>query len=202
MTVAKSISAVRPLPSSKEISGSMLPICSPIFRQNPEELERVNTEVHYLGYYLKWHPQGAYYYSQEHGGFQAAPERTPRDLFENTMASMTRSMTFTSIRRSPNLASAARRMMRPRKSGTVKSTAKKALRLSAGSTANSRKDLPRKFSSIFPSARRNSPPPQRPSTIPGMDRAYFAELEDRFRSPHLWTRKNGDWTLKHAVWHD
>lgn len=34
-------------------------------------------EVHYLGYYLKWHPQSCYYYSVEHGGFEASPERSP-----------------------------------------------------------------------------------------------------------------------------
>lgn len=32
--------------------------------------------MRYLGYYEKWHPQGAYYYSVEHGGFRPAPERT------------------------------------------------------------------------------------------------------------------------------
>jgi len=44
---------------------------------NPNVIEEKNIEVHYLGYYLPWHPQGAYYYAVEHGGFQAAPERTP-----------------------------------------------------------------------------------------------------------------------------
>lgn len=39
------------------------------------QLERV--QVHYLGYYLKWHPQSCYYYAVEHGGFEASPERTP-----------------------------------------------------------------------------------------------------------------------------
>ena len=34
-------------------------------------------EVHYLGYYLKWKPQEAYYYAVEHGGFEPSPERTP-----------------------------------------------------------------------------------------------------------------------------
>ena len=38
---------------------------------------RQKVEVHYLGYYLKWHPQSCYYYAVEHGGFQASPERTP-----------------------------------------------------------------------------------------------------------------------------
>lgn len=44
---------------------------------NPATLEAAGVEVHYLGYYLKWHPQAAYYYAVEHGGFEAAPERTP-----------------------------------------------------------------------------------------------------------------------------
>ncbi len=33
--------------------------------------------MHYLGHYLRWRPQSAYYYAVEHGGFEAAPERTP-----------------------------------------------------------------------------------------------------------------------------
>jgi len=44
---------------------------------NPAKLEEKKIEVHYLGYYLPWHPQGAYYYAVENGGFQASPERTP-----------------------------------------------------------------------------------------------------------------------------
>ena len=34
-------------------------------------------QVHYLGYYLRWHPQACYYYAVEHGGFECAPERSP-----------------------------------------------------------------------------------------------------------------------------
>ncbi len=34
-------------------------------------------DVRYLGYYLKWKPQEAYYYAAEHGGFEPSPERTP-----------------------------------------------------------------------------------------------------------------------------
>jgi len=47
----------------------------PYLPANPDLLQGV--EVHYLGYYLKWHPQGCYYYAVEHGGFQACPHRTP-----------------------------------------------------------------------------------------------------------------------------
>lgn len=50
---------------------------APYMPANPGLLERKGVEVHYLGYYLRWHPQSAYYYAVEHGGFEAAPERTP-----------------------------------------------------------------------------------------------------------------------------
>ena len=49
----------------------------PYLPADPNEIERQKVEVHYLGYYLKWHPQSCYYYAVEHGGFQASPERTP-----------------------------------------------------------------------------------------------------------------------------
>lgn len=50
---------------------------APYFPVTPEEIGDREIEFHYLGYYVKWHPQGAYYYSVKHCGFEAAPERTP-----------------------------------------------------------------------------------------------------------------------------
>ena len=49
----------------------------PYLPANPNQIAEKNIEVHYLGYYLKWHPQSCYYYSVENGGFEASPERTP-----------------------------------------------------------------------------------------------------------------------------
>ncbi|HLA42248.1 MAG TPA: N-acetyl sugar amidotransferase, partial [Aggregatilineales bacterium] len=40
-----------------------------------KKLEASNIEVHYLGYYIKWVPQEAYYYAVENTGFQARPFR-------------------------------------------------------------------------------------------------------------------------------
>ena len=40
-----------------------------------DKLEKLKMEVHYLGYYLKWTPQEAYYYASSHTGFQANPVR-------------------------------------------------------------------------------------------------------------------------------
>ena len=41
-----------------------------------EDLSNKNIEVHYLGYYLKWTPQEAYYYAVENTNFKARPHRT------------------------------------------------------------------------------------------------------------------------------
>ena len=44
---------------------------------NPNQIFENKIQVHYLGYYHKWHPQSCYYYAVENGGFVASPERTP-----------------------------------------------------------------------------------------------------------------------------
>jgi hypothetical protein len=44
---------------------------------DPNLLQVKRIEVRYLGYYLRWHPQSAYYYAVENGGFIPSPERTP-----------------------------------------------------------------------------------------------------------------------------
>jgi hypothetical protein len=36
---------------------------------------------------------------------------------------------------------------------------------------------------------------------PIMTREYFTRLADSCRSPHLWTWRDGEWQLRHAVWH-
>lgn len=40
------------------------------------EFQGTNIEIHYLGYYLKWIPQEAYYYAVKHTNFQPRPFRT------------------------------------------------------------------------------------------------------------------------------
>ena len=58
------------------LSFPFLSSSSPYFPPSRKELEEKKTEVHYLGYYLKWTPQEAYYYAVENTGFKANPVRT------------------------------------------------------------------------------------------------------------------------------
>lgn len=39
-------------------------------------VQKLGMEVHYMGYYIRWDPQEAYYFSVENSGFEANPERT------------------------------------------------------------------------------------------------------------------------------
>mgnify|MGYP000268060850 CR=1 FL=1 len=48
---------------------------APYIAPKKKDLIEAGVEVHYLGYYIKWHPQAAYYFAVENGGFEAAPER-------------------------------------------------------------------------------------------------------------------------------
>jgi N-acetyl sugar amidotransferase len=49
---------------------------TPYLPLDGKQLQKTGTEVHYLGYYLKWDPQECYYYASENTGFQANTERT------------------------------------------------------------------------------------------------------------------------------
>ena len=56
----------------------------------PQVIDEKNIQVHYLGYYLPWHPQSAYYYAAEHGGFKVAPERDSQAPTASTTVLTTR----------------------------------------------------------------------------------------------------------------
>ena len=64
-----SLSELREIGLTQNDWNTYLPIDS-------ETLKDKKIEYHYLGYYEKWHPQGAYYYAVENSNFQSAPERT------------------------------------------------------------------------------------------------------------------------------
>ena len=50
---------------------------APYLPAEQEAIQKLGMQVHYLGYYIPWRPQAAYYYAAEHVGFEASPERTP-----------------------------------------------------------------------------------------------------------------------------
>jgi len=167
---------------------------------NPQKLEEKKIEVHYLGYYLPWHPQGAYYYAVEHGGFQASPERTPGtyskyNSIDNKIDDFHYYTTYIKFgigRATYDAAQEIRNDEITREEGVA---------------------LVKKYDGEFPerfaeevfnylSVRESEfPVASKMFEQPTMDRDYFEALTDSFRSPHLWKKENGIWKLRDAVWH-
>jgi N-acetyl sugar amidotransferase len=173
----------------------------PYLPANPADIERVNVEVHYLGYYLKWHPQGAYYYAQKHGGFEAAPERTPGtyskyNSIDDKIDDFHYYTTFIKFgigRATYDAAQEIRSDEIDREEGVA------LVRRFDG-------EFPERFAdeifSYLSMPEEEYPQAHKMFNQPIMDRDYFMELADKFRSPHLWEFKNSAWSLRSTVWQD
>jgi len=182
----------------KEHYGIERAALNPYLPADPEELERKKVEVHYTGYYLKWHPQSAYYYSVENGGFEASPERTPG--------------TYSKYNSIDDRIDDFHYYTTYIKFGIGRATYDAAQEIRNGDiTREEGVALVRRFDGEFPERfaeeifrylslpEKEFPEASRNFEQPIMDRAYFDNLADSFRSPHLW-RKDGDqWTLRHRV---
>jgi N-acetyl sugar amidotransferase len=168
---------------------------------NPEQLQKTKTEVHYLGYYLKWHPQGAYYYAQEHGGFQAAPERTAGtyskyNSIDDKIDDFHYYTTFIKFGIGRATYDAAQEV----RSGDIDREEGVALvRRFDGEYPDRFTDELFEYLSIpedeFPIASKMFEQAK-------MDKDYFMDMADRFRSPHLWNYENGAWGLRKTVWEE
>jgi N-acetyl sugar amidotransferase len=170
----------------------------PYLPANPDHLRKAGVEVHYAGYYLKWHPQSCYYYAVEHGGFQSAPERTPGtyskyNSIDDKIDDFHYSTTYV-------------------KFGIGRTTYDAAQEIrSRDITRDEGVALVRRFDGEFPQRfadevfRYLSVPPKeypvasRAFEQPIFDRSYYDALANRFRSPHLWDWKDGAWRLRHTV---
>ena len=162
--------------------------------QGPGELV---TEVHYLGYYLKWHPQACYYYAVEHGGFIPSPERTPGTYSKyNSIDDKIDDLHYytTGV-----------------KFGIGRATYDAAQEIRSGDiTREEGVALVRKFDHEYPARfmkelmeylsihEHEFPVASGRFDTPIMDEAYFGELTDSFRSPHLWVWEDS-WKLRHPI---
>jgi N-acetyl sugar amidotransferase len=157
---------------------------APYIPPSAEYLERQKVEVHYLGYYLRWDPQECYYYATEHTGFQSNTERT-----EGTYSK------YSSIDDQIDMFHYYTTLA---KFGIGRATYDAAQEIRNGKiTREEGVQLVRKFDQEFPKKYFREF-----LEYIGIDEEQFHATVDRFRSPHLWERRNGEWHLRHAVWHD
>ena len=171
----------------------------PYLPARPEDLESVGVEVHYLGYYLKWHPQSCYYYAVEHGGFQASPERTPGTYSKyNSIDDKIDDFHYYTTWIKFGIGRATYDAAQEIRSGDIDRDEGVALvkRFDGEFPERFAEEIFRYLSineKEFPVAHKMFEQPQ-------MTRDSFMQLADQFRSPHLWTKQDGEWKLRHTVW--
>ena len=167
---------------------------------DPRSLERVGTQVHYLGYYLRWHPQGAYYYAQEHGGFEASPERTAGTYSKyNSIDDKIDDFHYYTTYIKFGIGRATYDASQETRNGEIEREEGVALvRRFDGEFPERFADQIFRYLSI---PEKEFPRASARFDRPIMDREYFMDMCDRFRSPHLWSYENGAWSLRKAVWH-
>jgi len=171
----------------------------PYLPPDPAQLEAKKVEVHYLGYYLPWHPQANYYYSVEHGDFVASPERTAGTYskyssIDDKIDDLHYYTTFVKF----GIGRATYDAAQEARNGDI--------------TRDEAVALVKRFDGEYPTRfeRENfeylSLPKHRFGAIaerfeePMVDRTYFEALTDRFRSPHLWQKDHQGWRLRRTAW--
>ena len=174
---------------------------NPYLPANPDQIEKNKIEVHYLGYYLKWHPQSCYYYAVEHGGFQPSPERTPGTYSKyNSIDDRIDDFHYHTTGVKFGIGRATYDASQEIRSGDI--TREEGVAL----VKRYDHEFPERFAEeIF----RYLSIPEKEFPIasqmfeqPIMDRQYYDALCDTFRSPHLWFHDESGWHLREAVWHE
>ncbi len=146
-----------------------------------DDLITKKIEQRYLGYYLNWDPQECYYYAAKNTGFRPNTERTEGSYskyssIDDKIDPFHYYLTFIKFglgRASYDAAQEIRNEKITRDEGV---------------------NLVKKYDSEFPNKYFNEF-----LKYIEMNKDDFFSTIDKFRSPHLWTKKNNGWSLLHQV---
>jgi len=170
-----------PLPKLIEKYGLTLSDLMAYLPAPAEEIEKSKIVVHYLGYYIKWTPQEAYYYAVENTGFQARPFRTEGTYSKynsiddkiDDLHYYTTWIKFGLGRASYDASQEIRNRHLTRQEGIA---------------------LVRQFDGEVPRRYLRDV-----MDYIEMSVEEFMELCKNFRSPHLWGMVDGEWKLRHII---
>jgi N-acetyl sugar amidotransferase len=170
----------------------------PYLPANPDGLQKLGIEVHYLGYYTKWHPQSCYYYAVEHGGFEASPERTPGTYSKyNSIDDRIDDFHYYTTYIKYGIGRATYDAAQEIRSGDINREEGVAL------VQRFDGEFPTRFAeeifAYLSIPEKEFPKASKMFEQPTIDMAYFNNLADSFRSPHLWSYNDGQWSLRHQV---
>lgn len=161
-------------------------------------LEAVGVDVHYLGYYLKWHPQSAYYHAVEHGNFIASPERTPGTYSKyNSIDDKIDDLHYFTTGIKFGIGRASYDAAQEIRSGDIDREEGVAL------VTRFDHEFPERFfdelADYLSIKETELPIAARNFEHPVMTRDYFDRLTDKFRSPHIWQFDGGSWSLRNNL---
>ena len=150
---------------------------------NESDLSETQISVHYLGYYLRWIPQEAYYYAVENTNFKARPFRTQGTYSKyNSIDDKIDDLHYYTTFIKFGLGRASYDASQEIRNGHL--------------TRDEGIALVKKFDGEFPNKYFSEI-----MDYLSIDAEYFKnELTDKFRSPHLWDKSSsGVWNLKNII---
>lgn len=164
----------------------------------PEQAVGAKLDVRYLGYYMPWHPQECYYFAVEHGGFQAAPERTAGTYSKyssiddkiDDLHYYTTFIKFGIGRATYDSSQEIRNQEIDREEAVA------LVKRYDGEYSERFEKENFQYLSIN---EKEFPIAHKMFDHPNMDREYFSRMTDRFRSPHIWKFEGNNWKLRHTV---
>jgi N-acetyl sugar amidotransferase len=154
---------------------------NPYLPVDGDRLAALGTQVHYLGYYLRWDPQECFYYAAQHTEFETNTERTEGSYskyssIDDEIDPLHYYTTFI-------------------KFGIGRATYDSSQEIRNGKI--SREEgvaLVRRYDAEFPSRYF-----AKILAYMEVNESRFWEVIDGARSGHLWTRSGGTWSLRHQV---
>ena len=155
---------------------------NPYLPVDGDRVRTTGTQVHYLGYYLRWDPQECFYYASENTGFQPNDERTEGSYSKyssiddriDPLHYYTTFIKFGVGRASYDAAQEIRNDKITRDEGVA---------------------LVKRYDAEFPAKYF-----QEILAYMDISEGQFWKVVDAARSPHLWKFEAGEWRLRHVVW--
>lgn len=152
------------------------------FPVNPDAIDKTGTEVHYLGYYVKWHPQETYYYSVENTDFMPNYHRTEGSF--SKYSSLDDKIDWLHYHTTTI------------KFGIGRATYDSAQEIRNGDiTREEGIALIKRFDGEFPETYITDC-----CEYMGISIQRYHDIIEKFRSPHLWKKTLNGWELKHPIW--
>ncbi len=171
----------------------------PYMPVNMHDVTKSGIEVHFMGYYMKWHPQANYYYAVENGGFEPSPERTAGTY--SKYSSLDDKMDDFNFYTSYIKFGYGRAMMdasqEVRNGDIDRDEAVALIKRYDGEFPERFADEVFRYLSLD---EREFPIASQMFEQPIIDQEYFDDLADSFRSPHIWMRVDGEWAQRYTAW--